>query len=126
MSSLDDFLRLEAAGSPLEGRSPLETATRPTAAGLKWLTAASSVAGLAYRYVSNGLERLEVTEDTISVQGSCPVDTTAVQMSASPDGRLVALAGSDGSLRCFDSTCSALKHESRATCSRPIAPRSRP
>ena len=110
MSSLDDILQLQLRGSPLTGESPLASPIRPTASGLQWLAAPSGVAGLAYRVHGSTLERLSITENETTVEASCTLNQCAVQIAASFDGRLVAVACIDGSLQCFDSTSSSLTH----------------
>jgi Ca2+-binding EF-hand superfamily protein len=125
MVALGDFLTIEAKGPALPGNRSLTSTERPTLAGLKWLDAPPGVTGLAYRVNGSLLERLSVTsgDESIETDGgssssssspgttvvcSCPLPADAVNIAASHDGRMVAVACIDGSLRCFDSTHSAL------------------
>ena len=112
MSSVDEFLTLIPKGKLSEGEK-LDSPLRSSKVGLKLIDAPYGVSnGLAYRINGCNLERILVTSDedtasNIKVIGRCILsgnDVRAVQLKASPDGRLVVVACIDGSLQCYDST----------------------
>ena len=112
MVSVDEFLTLIPKGKLSEGEK-LDSPLRSSKVGLKLIDAPYGVSnGLAYRINGCNLERILVTSDedtasNIRVIGRCILsgnNVRAVQLKASPDGRLVVVACIDGSLQCYDST----------------------
>ena len=117
MGDFDEVLKLElTASSPCPGEaSLLDSIIRPTRAGLNVVAAPSATTGIAFRGTGTSLEWMSLDgssssdEDdvTVSVQSRVDMKSPAVQMAASADGRLVAVACADGSLRCYNVTASS-------------------
>ena len=109
MSSLGEFLTLQTEGSRLTGHSSLPP-ERPTRSGLNWVANPKAVSGLAYRFQTGSIDRLSIQEDGIKVTEACSIDCGVVNIASSFDGRLVAAACHDGSIRCYDSTSASMSH----------------
>jgi hypothetical protein len=109
-STLEDLLKFPPAGKPFEGSTPLSDVTRPTLSGLNWLAVPSNCVGVAYRINKNILEALSVTEKGIETTLSTNLysQLPGVNITASSDGRLVAVCTIDGSLSCYDVTDASL------------------
>jgi hypothetical protein len=105
-STLEDLLKFNAAGKPFEGQTPLSDVTRPTLSGLNWLAIPSNCVGVAYRINKNILEALSLTENGVETTLSTNLyaQKPGVNITASSDGRLVAVCTIDGSLSCYDVT----------------------
>ncbi|CAB9499361.1 Nucleoporin 153kDa [Seminavis robusta] len=104
MADFAEELRLKPLDAPLEGTSLLRRSIRPTCAGLKVLAVPAETVGIAYRVNGTALESLVLTGDSIQVQFSLDLSVPVVNIAASSDGRLVAVACIDGSLQCFNAT----------------------
>lgn len=103
--SLDETLKFEALPSfQAEGDHPLN-ATVPSPSGLQWIAVPSDCVGLAFRIESGStLQLIRVEGETTAVLLSIRVAVAVVYIAASNDGRLVCLACSDGTLRCYNAT----------------------
>jgi hypothetical protein len=110
LSTLEDLLKFNAAGKPFEGKTPLSDVTRPTLSGLNWLAVPSDCVGVAYRINENTLEALSLTEKGIETTLSTNLyaQLPGVNITASSDGRLVAVCTIDGSISCYDVTDTSL------------------
>jgi hypothetical protein len=109
-STLEDLLKFNAAGKPFEGQTPLSDVTSPTLSGLNWLAVPSDCVGVAYRINKNTLEALSLSEKGIETTLSTNLyaQLPGVNITASSDGRLVAVCTIDGSLSCYDVTDTSL------------------
>ncbi|GAX15124.1 hypothetical protein FisN_12Lh182 [Fistulifera solaris] len=103
--SLKDFLKFAKVASPLPGATALTPSSRPTKSGIKLLAVPANCVGYAFRVCNDTLETLTLSSETgASVLFSTSLGIPAVNVAASPDGRLVAVCLADGSLCCFDVT----------------------
>ncbi|GAX23610.1 hypothetical protein FisN_12Hh182 [Fistulifera solaris] len=103
--SLKDFLKFEPVASPLSGATALTQSSRPTKSGVKLLAVPTNCLGYAFRVCNETLEILALSSEIgASILFSTSLGIPAVNVAASPDGRLVAVCLADGSLCCFDVT----------------------
>ena len=106
MTDFDEVLKLERTDST-PGSSLLESIIRPTRSGQQVLAVPSNTVGLAYRVSGTTLELVTVFDgEGVQIEHSEDIGVQVVNLAASFDGRLVAVACADGSLQCYNSTSS--------------------